>query len=51
LVAYPVSGIRTVLELLDLFNCPIRPFDLDCPTLTIAKTDEILGYDENGLPG
>jgi hypothetical protein len=26
-----------VLELIDLFNRPIRPFGLDRPTLTIAK--------------
>jgi hypothetical protein len=26
-----------VLELIDMFNRPIRPFGLDRPTLTIAK--------------
>jgi hypothetical protein len=35
--AYPVSGIRTVLELIDLFNSPVWLFNLDCPTLTIAN--------------
>jgi hypothetical protein len=42
LVSYPVGGIRIVLELIDLFNRPIRPFDLDCPTLTVTKY-----YEEN----
>jgi hypothetical protein len=44
LVSYPVGGIRIVLELIDLFNRPIRPFDLDCPTLTVTKY-----YEENWL--
>jgi hypothetical protein len=26
-----------VLKLIDLLNRPIRPFDLDCPTLTVTK--------------
>jgi hypothetical protein len=46
LVAYPVGGIRMVLELIDLFNRPTRPFDLDCPMLTVTKY-----YEENWLCG
>jgi hypothetical protein len=36
LVAYPVGGIQMVLELIDLFNRPVRAFDLNCPTLTVT---------------
>ena len=35
-----------VLELIDLFNRPTRPFDLDCPMLTVTKY-----YEENWLCG
>jgi hypothetical protein len=31
------SQLSLVLELLNLFNRPIRPFNLDGPTLTVAK--------------
>jgi len=44
LVAY--RGIRMVRELIDLFNRPNRPFDLDCPTLTVTKY-----YEETGFVG
>jgi hypothetical protein len=37
LVAYPIGGLRLVLKLTDLFNRPIRPVDLDYPTLTVTK--------------
>jgi hypothetical protein len=35
-----------VRELIDLFNRPNRPFDLDCPTLTVTKY-----YEETGFVG
>jgi hypothetical protein len=37
LVGYPIGGLRLALKLTDLFNRPIRPVDLDNPTLTVTK--------------
>ena len=37
LVDYPIGGLRLALKLTDLFNRPIRPVDLDNPTLTVTK--------------
>ena len=36
-----------VLECLNVLKSPIRPFDLDCPTLTVAKHYE----EKNGFCG
>jgi hypothetical protein len=37
LVGYPIGGLRLALKLTDLLNRPIRPVDLDNPTLTVTK--------------
>jgi hypothetical protein len=37
LTANPIGSLRMVLELIDVFNRPVRPFGLDGPPLTIAK--------------
>jgi hypothetical protein len=37
LVGYPIGRLRLALKLTDLFNRPIRPVDLDNPTLTVTK--------------
>jgi hypothetical protein len=37
LIANPIGGLGKELKLIDLFNRPIRPFNLDSPTLTLTK--------------
>jgi hypothetical protein len=37
LAAYPIGGLRLALKLTDLVNRPVRPVDLDYPTLTVTE--------------
>jgi hypothetical protein len=41
LKSWPVDGLGKELEVIDLFNRPIRPFNLDSPTLTLTKHSSV----------